>query len=182
MKALTVKGQWYEFTLNDVPCVFEDGHFALLRKPDSPILRLDTIRRGEPSRRLYEGDIIHMGGENWLVSYERGFYLVSESYVIREICKMTDHVTIGSTVSMNFPVDTNFKKKHMFKYNNIRFRIQDIVGTHADGLLVRLSKYAIPIEDVCMDCCMTLNGTHLYLGDKVDNKTVTLCDGKIVLV
>ena len=65
MRALTLDDEIFEFTIGDVPTGIKPGIFVCLRKPGTPLLKQDTIRRGDPDTHLFEGDLLDMDGERW---------------------------------------------------------------------------------------------------------------------
>lgn len=179
MKALTYDGKWEKFCMKDCPCMFDEESFALLRRPNSPVLRLSTLRRGDSDTGLFEGDIIWMENESWLVSYERGFKLTSESYRIKSFKSLSEYHLTGSTISRDFPVPMNYKKKIVSKYNDMFFKIQDIVGATEEYFLVKLGCGCVPLDEIHMDCCMNADGQHLYLGEKFKGHTIALHYGQV---
>ena len=180
MKALTVKSNdWFSFTIEDIPTMIDSDTFVLLKKVNSPKLQLKTIRRGDVATGLFEGDVIVMDNTNWLVCYERGFYVISDAYVIRYLHQISDYKVIGTADSCNFSVPINFKANHLFKYKNTIFRFNDIIGGYKDKIIVRACKKPIEPSDIQQECCMSVNGCKIYLDDVVDGKKVLLHNGRI---
>lgn len=182
MKALTRDGDWYSFTLHDIPTTFNDEEFVLLNKPGSPRLQLKSIKRGDPETGLFEGDIISMNGYLWVVCYERGFYAINEDYVTQHLYLLKDYTLIGDYFTRGFPVSINTRNKHLFKYNNVIFRVEDIVGAYkADSIILRTCKLPVPVCDIQQESCMTLKGKRLFLGDTYEGATVELYGGRIAV-
>lgn len=182
MKALTRDEEWYNFTIKDVPTTFNEEEFVLLNKPGSPRLQLKSIKRGDPETGLFEGDIISMDGSLWVVCYERGFYAINDDYVTQHLYLLKDYTLIGDYFTRGFPVSINTRNKHLFKYNNVIFRIEDIVGAYrTDSIILRTCKLPVPITDIKQESCMTMNGKRLFLGDAYEDSTVELYGGRIAI-
>ena len=185
MKALTAKNEWYTFTIADIPTPFSETEFALLGQPGSPRLQLKTIKRGDSETGLFDGDVILMAGEEWLVSYERGFYIINALYETKFLYEVTDFSVLGSCYTdRDFPIKPKLCIKNLFKFKDKVFRIVDIVGTHTgDSLILRCygSPVLIGVDDVQQECGMSRNKTRLYLGDELDGGIVELYGGRICL-
>ncbi len=89
MKARTTKGDWYEFSIHNVPVHISPKEIVLLDVPNSPILNSSLVRRGDKESGLFEGDVIEYEGQRWLVCYERGFYAINEDCVIQYLYTFT---------------------------------------------------------------------------------------------
>ena len=181
MKALTLNDTWYPFTVEDVPTRFNTTEFALLKCPSSPRLQLKSIRRGDPFTKLCEGDIIEWKGDQWLVCYERGFYVINESYVTQTLDKLDDYKLVGDCFSSEFPIPILKRNKCLFKYKDTVFRLEDIVGAYGDdSLILRCLSKPIPISEVQQDAGIMLNKQRLYFGDETENGILDLYKGRVV--
>ena len=181
MKALTVNNDWYVFTIADIPTPIDDGLFILLGKSNSPKLRLDTIRRGDQESMLFEGDVINMNGDRWLVCYERGFYVINSSYIIKHLYQLDEYTFMGTCDNQKPIVPISFKMKHLFRYGDIVFRLNDIAGGYDNKVIVRACRNHISPEDIQQECCMTIDNVKVYLGDTIGDSTVELHGGRIAL-
>lgn len=181
MKALTLNREWFQFEMSDLPTTFNTSEFVLLDKPNTPRLLLKTIRRGDRDTMLFEGDIIRMNNCNWLVCYERGFYVINSDYVVRYLNSLSEYEVIGDTLTHTSPVPINFREKHLFKYKDTIFRLNDITGAYGGKLLLRSVSGPVSVEDVNQECCLTHNGSRVFLGDKIGKSTVVLKYGRVVL-
>lgn len=182
LKALTVDGDWFEFTIKDIPTPISEDEFILMNKPGSPKLRLDTIRRGDPEYHLYEGDVISVNGDKYTVCYERGFYAINDMYVYRYLSTLKDVKLISVyTESDNATIVPNFRLSHLFKYNNTVFKLNDIVGCYKGNLVIRSIQHTVNPNKVQQECRASYNGKKLYLGDKINNGIVCMYHGKIAL-
>ena len=181
MKALTLKGKWFPFTLEDVPTRFNKEEFALLKRPNTPRLLLKELLRGDPESGLYEGDIIKWREENWMVCYERGFYIINEKYVTQTLDQLDNYELVGNCFDMEFPIPILRRNKCLFKYNNVVFRLDDIVGPCGNNhIILRSFKDPVPIADIQQDAGIMRNKLRLYFGDITNEGVVDLYKGRIV--
>lgn len=182
MKARTLNGDWFNFTMEDIPTRFTPTEFALLHKPNTPRLLLNQILRGDESTGLYEGDIIHSEDCDWLVCYERGFYAINADRVTRHLYTFTEHKRVGTCFDTEFPITISLRSRHMFKYKDKTFRLEDIVGPHdASSIILRSCSDAVPCADIQQDCGVVRNKSRLYLGDRFEDGTIELYKGRIAV-
>ena len=180
MRARTLdRKHWYEFTIADIPMHFTPEEFLIFSKPGSPRLLLDTIVRGADMYNLFEGDIVLDGNEEYLICYERGFYAISHNYVIKHLDQLHDPIVIGSCDTMSFPVSIMEKKRHLFKYKDTIFRMQDIVYGEDGKLVISSIPRLIDPQDIQQECCMSYNKKKLFLGDCYKDSPVFLYKGRI---
>lgn len=181
MKALTPDGDWVEFTLNDMPLLFSDNLFVLTKRNNSPHLLYNTIRRGDPETNLYEGDVIEMDGTEWLVCYERGFYIINKDYNIRHFTNLNEFYVQGTCTEHSIDIPATFKNKHLFRYGESLFTLKDIVGSYNDKLILRFAKEPVSVEDVDQECCCTYKKTKLFFNDVIEDSRVVLYKGRVAL-
>lgn len=181
MKALTHKGEWFEFTLQDLPALFTADEFALLAKPKSPRLAVNSIRRGDIETHLFEGDVIEMSGVKWLICYERGFYAINQDFVIRYLYTLENYEVLGTYDTIDLGIPIIFRQKYLFKYKDKIMRLQDIVGAYNGGLLLRFASKPISPDLIQQECCITYDSKRVYLGDKINGYTVELHGGRITM-
>ena len=181
MKALTPDDDWYAFTLADIPVPISDNTFVLITKPNTPHLRMDTIRRGDSAMGLYEGDVIEMDGCKWLVCYERGFYVINEDYVSKHFSSITDYRFVGTIPEVHINVPIRFKERLSFKYGEDVFALRDIVGAYNGKAILRRLNEPIDASLLMQECCCTYEGKKLFLGDHIDGGVIELIGGRIVL-
>lgn len=181
MKAQTHNGDWVEFTLHDLPTPISKDEFILLAKPNTPRVLLNTIRRGDPDTNLYEGDVIECDGSKWLICYERGFYAINNDYVSKYLYTIRNFTFLGTNLDIPMEVQNSLRTKYLFKYDKSVFRLQDIVGGYQGKLLLRFASEPVDPDDIQQECCLTYNGTRVYLGDVFDEGTVKLHFGRVTL-
>lgn len=181
MKALTLENSWYQFEMSDLPTLFSDNKFALLGKENSPLMYIDTIRRGDRDSGLYEGDVIRMNDDLWVVCYERGFYAINTQYITTYLDSLSDYEFIGVESDVDIPIPINYRLKHLFKYKDTIFRLNDIVGAYKGKLLLRSIHNPVDVSKIQQECCMVYNHKRIYLGDTINGNKVVLKYGRIIL-
>lgn len=180
MKALTPDKEWFTFDLSDIPTTFNSTEFVLLGRPNAPRLQLDSVKRGDRATGLFEGDILEMDGARWVVCYERGFYAISEEYVTKFLYQLTDYKIVGDYYKDGFPLTIHARKKHLFKYNDTIFRLEDIVGGLAgQSLILRCCSEPIPLDKVQQECCLVFDNKRVYLGDVIPEGVIELHGGRV---
>lgn len=179
LKSISASGLWTEFTLNDLPVPIDNKSFILMARPDSPILDLSNVRRGDPSTGLYEGDVILCDDETWLICYERGFYAINDAYVVRYFDKLTDFQYLGVRENFNISIPLKLKKKHMFRYNTTMFHMQDIIAAVHGKLLLNMFADPVSPDLICQECAFTYNNHKVFLGDSVGSDIIHLSNGRL---
>lgn len=181
MKALTLDNGWFEFSIFDAPTLCNDEEFVLLNKPLTPKLLIKTIRRGDPETRLFEGDVITFDGCDWMVCYERGFYVINKDYVSKHFYQLPKWKYKGVFDDVGSPVPPNLKHSHLFKYNDVIFRLNDITGFYDNKLIIRPISELVKPSEIKQECSLNHKGKRIYLGDVVDGMPVVLHHGRIAL-
>lgn len=180
MKALTLDGAWFPFTMQDVPTRFNTSEFALMQRPNTPRLLLENIRRGDEFSGTYEGDIIHAEGQKWMVCYERGFYAINEDHVTRHLHTFESFEIVDNCFNSEFPIPILMRSKHLFKYDDTVFRFEDIIGSYdATHIILRSCSAPVPSDKIQQDCGISIDGVRAYLGDVFKGRRVCLYKGRI---
>lgn len=180
MKARTLDGTWFPFTMQDVPTRFNNNEFALMQRPNTPRLLLQNIRRGDEFSGTYEGDIIKAENQLWLVCYERGFYAINTDHVTRHLHTFDSFEIVDNCFNSEFPIPILMRNKHLFKYKDVVFRFEDIVGSYdANHVILRSCSDPVPSSDIQQDCGISIQGVRAYLGDLFDGRRVCLHKGRI---
>jgi hypothetical protein len=94
---------------------------------------------------------------------------------------ISDFVLLGDNTTIDFPVPSLKRNKVLFKYNDVIFRLEDIVGSVNGDLILRSVSKPVPIGDVRQECGMSYNNNRIYFGDKVDVGKVDLRGGRIAV-
>lgn len=179
LKAISTDHKWIEFSISDIPTPISDSQFVLLKRPNSPILNIEGIRRGDPETGLFEGDIIERGSVLYLICYERGFYAINGDYVVCLFNELGDYTVVGDTSSMEIDIPISYKKTLLFKYKNTIFKINDIVGSSKGGILINSIAEVIKPELVRQDCCFLYKKQRMYLGDTIEGFPLQLVGGQL---
>lgn len=180
MKTLTINGDWFPFTISDLPVLLDEEYFALFGCSNSPRLRIDSIRRGDYESGLYEGEVISMDGCKWVICYERGFYAINEDYVIKHLNTLQDFTVLGDSPEVPIDIPVSYRANHLFKVDDTIFRIQDIVGAYNNKLLLRSLREPVDTDRIQQECCATYKGKRVYLGDVLDGCKLELVHGRLV--
>ncbi len=179
LKAISTDNDWFEFYINDIPTPISEDRFVLLNRPNSPILMLNKIRRGDPKYGLFEGDIIEYESVRYLICYERGFYAINTDYVVKLFDEIPGYKVIGTVDTIDIGIPVSFKKTLLFKYKNTVFKINDIIGACDGGILINSLAETIDPEQVKQDCCIVINKQRMYLGDVINGHPIELVDGRL---
>ncbi len=179
LKAISTDNSWVTFYINDIPTPISEDRFVLLRRPNSPILMLDGIRRGDPKYGLFEGDIVEYQSTQYLICYERGFYAINRDYVVRLFDELNGFKLLGTVNDMEIDIPISFKKTLLFKYKHTVFKINDIIGESNGGLLINSLAEPINPDLVRQDCCIVCNKQRMYLGDNIHGNPIELIDGRL---
>ena len=178
LKAISTNQEWVTFTISDVPTPIQDGLFVLLMRPNSPILKLDSIRRGDEDTMLFEGDVIEEDNTRYLICYERGFYAIDSDYIVRSLDSFKEIKIVGNVDTVDIGVPISFKKTLLFKYKNCIFKINDIIGGTKDGIFINSLAEEIPFDRIQQDCCLSIAKKRVFLGDKFEDNTLTMSHGQ----
>lgn len=179
LKAISTENEWIEFSIKDIPTPISEDKFVLMKRPHSPILYINGIRRGDPETGLFEGDIIEQDSDFYLICYERGFYAINSDYVVCLFDKLINYKLIGDTSTMDIGIPISYKKTLLFKYKNTIFKINDIVGASKEGILINSLAETINPESIKQDCCLIYNKQRMYLGDSIGGYPLQLVKGQL---
>jgi hypothetical protein len=115
LRALAKGGSSYcVFDLNDGPGRWDDEHFILMGRPNSPILRYDSISRGSDIPGVFSGDIVSVKGDDYLVIYHRG--LVAKNLVTKKIFYLDEaDFRVKSEAEYMGTIVPNRHKKHLYR-------------------------------------------------------------------
>lgn len=178
LKAHSAEG-WVEFSLKDLPVPVDAKHFALLARNDSPILDMQSIRRGDPETDLYEGDVICDNDNIWLVCYERGFYVINEAYVVKHFNQLSNFKVLDTKENYPINISLKLKRRHLFRYNQTIFYMHDILGAINGKLLINLLTDPIDVDKIDQECAFTFQQHKAYLGDPVGDDVIHLEHGRL---
>ena len=132
LRALSKDGNTYcVFDISDGPGHWDDEHFILIGRANSPVLRYDTISRGCDIPGVFSGDLIRVGKEDYLVSYQRG--LVAKNVQTKQLFYLEDDdFIVISMAEYTGLVVPNRHKKHLYRAeingNKVDFYIDQLFG------------------------------------------------------
>lgn len=172
--------RWYHFQIEDGPVIFNDDCFFLCGKENTPIMFFDTIVRGHPTLKFFEGDYIYSSYDNsflGLVVYNNGFFMqkIGES-VKKEIPLSHIYVKRGSYGSTRELLKFE-RTPILFKYDTTEFSIMDIVSVSGGVMSLMLRTHQQRINTSGVFCMLYHNeATHTseYEGDIFDGKILTI--------
>ena len=172
-RALTDSGEVVVFTPADVPVRLYSKYFALTRRPNSPLLRVDTLTRALDESGVGEGDTIEWQGRVWTVLYECGFVLMSDDG-IKVPAQMCRHYTLVHT---NPSTDVRIT----CKFENWNFALLNFCG-HIEGLALAAGcpKYIDP-ERVQVSTGCKCQKAQVFFGETLDGGEVILQAGRICI-
>lgn len=180
MRAPTVSGDWYNFTVGDCPILLTDNTFILVGKPNSPVMYCD-VYRGEEESGLFEGDVVYCDDTSWLVCYDRGFYAINKDYAVRYLYTMHDFRVIGvSGHDVDFPVPYSRRLHHKFSYKDVVFNLWDFKSCEKDGIHIRRYAKALAAEDIHQEAGVRINNRKAYLGYKYNGNILVMRGGRLV--
>lgn len=180
MKARTLDNKWYPFTMQDVPTRINNSEFALMQRPNTPLLLLKEIRRGDDYHDVYEGDIIFAEGKEWLVCYERGFYAINTDRITRHLHTFSDFKIVDNCFDREFPIPILMRSKHLFKHRDVIFRLEDIIGSYDEkNVILRSFSAPVPSVEIQQECGVMLDSVRVYFGDIVNDKRICLYKGRV---
>ena len=181
MRAFTLTGELYSFSISDVPTRISATEFILALKPDSPILLSKHIMRGLDIDNLFEGDIISSGGEKYVVNYMRGFRATSEKGELKYLYEFDDYEVIGNVFTMDFPIRAPLRKTMVFKYRNSKIQIKDITGIYKGYVVVKGLTVKLDPTELQQEAGFSYKGDTVFFGDLIEGCPVHLYKGRLVI-
>lgn len=137
------KSTWHLFRLSDCPALLWDDTFFLAGKPQTPVMCLDSIVRGHPSRDMFEGDYVKDSKTDevlGVVVYNNGFYMQKESDGIRKTIPY-EHIYIDKGDKESIDILHKFARTPInFRYLNTIFDFGNLVSVEGDTLNIIVRK------------------------------------------
>lgn len=180
MRAETLSGDPYEFTVLDAPIIMGENKFVLVNRKFSPILKFDTITLGS-GVGVYVGDVLRdVDGSEWYVAYGRGFYAVHMTkHVKRKLYEFDVLNPVRRLQPEEYEIYHVRKPKLKFKYQGEVFTINDIIGKLNDVIIIRQLSAKVPSSEIQQFTNFMYNKKHIYLGDQYKGMPVVLCYGRV---
>lgn len=180
IKARTRKGDWYEFTVLDVPCFINDNEFILLRKWNSPILKAGQLLRGCDLPGIFEGDKLLYEGIEYTVIYRRGFLCKDSDNNTKYLYEMQGFEKLGNIVD-DEDCTYSFPKKIYYKYRESNIFPRSIKGATADKVIIDGLGVTYHFEEVRQEARLSYERKKLYFGDLVSGYPLELYYGRPVI-
>lgn len=180
MRADTLSGKPYEFTVLDAPIIMGENRFVLVNRKFSPILKLDTVTLGS-GVGVYVGDVLRdVDGSEWYVAYGRGFYAVHmEKRIRRKLYEFEILNPVRRLKPEEFEAYHVRRPKLKFKYQGEVFTLSDIIGKLNDVIIIRQLSAKVPPSEIQQFTNFMYNKKHIYLGDQYKGMPVVLCYGRV---
>jgi hypothetical protein len=165
MRAFTLDGELFPFTVRDVPAKLTDNQFILTLRPGTPILLSDKIMRGADYINLYEGDIVESEGKKYLICYSRGFFAITEESEMKLLHELVNPRVIGNYFKSHFKYELQLRSKINFKYRDKIFNLSDILGVYnTSAVIIRVAHLVDPTE-IQQEAGFCIKGTRMFFGD-----------------
>ncbi|MDR1523223.1 MAG: hypothetical protein LBS29_04665 [Endomicrobium sp.] len=172
-RAQAITGEYVIFTLGDIPVRITPDAFILAAKPNSLILKLNTIVCGADMLDLFEGDVVRIKDNLYTVRYMRGFSLIRNDRFVLYYNQLNDFTIVKRN---------SFKKYNVvFKINKDYFTFSDIIGVKDGYLLTANIKTPIDILSVQQDTRTSINKKRLYFGNDYNENVLFMKYGRIVV-
>ena len=145
LKATTVEGENYLFSIRDVPVWIDNNRVALFHKPNSPLLLGNTIRACTDDNSLWEGSRIQTEDSDiYTISYKRGFAAMNFQRKVLKLSELPPYIIVKDNEELS-PIH---RQKLLFSYNDIRFQLRDLVGIVDGQVVVREGHTQLDISKV----------------------------------
>lgn len=183
LRARTVSGELYTFTMSNIPLRIDSKTFVLAKIPNSPILKWNTIQRGLDIPDIFEGDILEIEGKLYLLGYERGFNLVAEDCVsgYDYLYNHKDYKVVGNIYTMKFPKQLKAVKRLTFKYENRIVPINLITGYYQDNPIATGVSHYVDMDRLQQSAGISINNQKIFFGDMLNGCPVELYMGRVVI-
>lgn len=182
LSAVTLVGdRLCPFRLEDGPCAIDNKTFVLQNIANSPILRYDGIYWSTLVEDYYEGDLLEVADEIYVVTYSEGFIAVSDNRRLR----LADLPRPAKKVGHVFR-DANkhyiTRKRTSYKSGDVLWSIRQVIGANAEGVFLNHSGMGfVPYSNIQQYSGVNYKGTKLYFGDIVKGQRLHLINGDCCL-
>lgn len=166
LRAQTIDGDPYDFTLNDGFLMVDENRFVLDRKPGSPLLLKDTIQRGCDIPNVFAGSYVEYKEEYYLVSYFRGMVGRSKEGKLVYFDEPRDINVIYPTYKpeiVGYETMTS-PKEYFYSVHGKHTPLSLFMGTHRGEILIRRGSERIAPKLVQEFAGVKLGGKKLYFG------------------
>lgn len=181
MRAKTLTGDFYEFTVLDIPVLTGGDELVLLGRKSSPILKYSTITIGSDVG-VYVGDVLYEDGQEWYVSMCKG--VMACSFTTSEWKRLYNFKSLNVVRQVT---EKEWKRYNIgafqirFKCRGTVFFIADIVGKYKRDLIVTIFKGRVNVNEVQQDVATTIKRRRIFLGDEYMNSKIIMCYGSLCI-
>lgn len=176
-RAFDVNNRPLMFGVEDIPVFISSTRIALTNRPNSPLIRANTVSRRLPNTQLGEGDSVLYRGRLYQIVYNRGFLLWdthSDSYIQTNVVDFPDISYAGITTVPN----TRLQLRH----EDVVFQLSAILGPSGDGkMYISHCPTAIDPNNVQIAAGFTFNGKRVFYGDILQGHELTMWRGRPVI-
>lgn len=173
LRALTRKGEPFFFEPADVPVRIWENAFILARRPNTPILQLNTVVRVMDNSDVGEGDCVLINGKEHITRYYRGFYFED-----------TDGNKIPSNMVAQcevFSLGTETKSRIQFRSQSGAFQIFAFLGFVEGKILTAHDPHPFYPTELRMSAGFVYQGQKLCYGDLIDGRPLLMWRGRPVI-
>lgn len=182
LRARTLKGEFYVFTVLDVPVITGENVITLLGRKFSPLLQLDSVVVGT-EEGLFVGDVIRDANrEKYIITYNNGVRAISKRtrklYALYELEGIRVIGQASRSERVKYRVST---PELVFRCNDTLFTLNDIIGKHRRDLIILSTPEPMRVEDVRQNTHVVINRQTIFLGDTYLGKQVTFVCGCVCI-
>lgn len=179
LRALSKDGkEVVSFTLADGPCKLDTDTFILTERPNTPILRTETILRGSDIEGLFEGDILEHKGYLYIIQYHRGLAGLSKEKGLLQLSEFESLKPVSSVYERPEYVIPK-KATYTYKYGNLLFPLDDVIGVDNNRLVLQAKSGELAdLSKVQQYAGIRYNGSYKYFGDEIEGSPLIMKNGR----
>lgn len=181
LRAVHKNGKGYfDFNISDGICPSTTKEFILLNRRGSPILRMNPIFRGTEDGKFFEGDIVISEKEIYCIKFFNEFIAVNAFYR-KKLDELVNPVIVGTSVLTDSRYYSN-PCKITFKHNGTVFGFGNFGGVVGDKIVINTDGWQrVDPSEIHMSASNLEGRGKLYLNEVIDDKIVTMQNGRILL-
>lgn len=169
------------FTIADIPLLIGEDVFVLLKRPFSPILKLDTLVLGTDTD-VFQHDVLESDGELWFVVFDRGFVAYNKDKTKRRFLYEFDKYKVVREMTEEEITRFNSKLYTMkFKYGTKIFTIKNVVGMYQSKIMVSSVSHAFDTSEIHQDTNVPLSRFRTYYGELYKGRKLIMCYGRVCI-
>lgn len=182
LRARSDRGTWVSFSIEDAPCPIDEDSFFLMNRPGTPILLYSTIMHGLDIPNLYEGDIVLINRNRYIVSHANGYKAVSLRKKSNIIFDENLRYKVISNIYREPDIHIETTIKNNYKFHSLIFGIDKIYGSYKECLIVNMGGgLLLPIDEIQQDARFSYEGKKIFFGDELNGGEVCLKNGRLCI-